>query len=64
MNIIIIYLSKYGCIKDCVNILKNKLLDNVIIVDINNNNNKIELLKFDKIIIGSFIYVGLVLKKI
>ncbi|MDU3352327.1 MAG: flavodoxin domain-containing protein, partial [Clostridium sp.] len=60
MNTIIIYSSKYGCTKDCANILKNKLSDNVTIVDINNNNNnnKIELSKFDKIIIGSSIYVG------
>ncbi|MDU2659646.1 MAG: flavodoxin domain-containing protein, partial [Clostridioides difficile] len=50
MNTIIIYSSKYGCTKDCANILKNKLSDNVTIVDINNNN-KIELSKFDKIII-------------
>ncbi|HBG0203037.1 TPA: flavodoxin, partial [Clostridioides difficile] len=49
MNTIIIYSSKYGCTKDCANILKNKLSDNVTIVDINNNNNKIELSKFDKI---------------
>ena len=56
MNTIIIYSSKYGCTKDCANILKNKLSDNVTIVDINNNN-KIELSKFDKIIIGSSIYV-------
>ncbi|HBG4644237.1 TPA: flavodoxin domain-containing protein [Clostridioides difficile] len=64
MNTIIIYSSKYGCTKDCANILKNKLSDNVTIVDINNNNNKIELSKFDKIIIGSSIYVGSVSKKI
>lgn len=63
MNTIIIYSSKYGCTKDCANILKNKLSDNVTIVDINNNN-KIELSKFDKIIIGSSIYVGSVSKKI
>ncbi|EQG76814.1 flavodoxin domain protein [Clostridioides difficile DA00165] len=62
MNTIIIYSSKYGCTKDCANILKNKLSDNVTIVDINNNNNKIELSKFDKIIIGSSIYVGSVSK--
>ncbi|HBE9729741.1 flavodoxin [Clostridioides difficile] len=64
MNTIIIYSSKYGCTKDCANILKNKLSDNVTFVDINNNNNKIELSKFDKIIIGSSIYVGSVSKKI
>ena len=63
MNTIIIYSSKYGCTKDCANILKNKLSDNVTIVDINNNN-KIELSKFDKIIIGSSIYVGSVSKNI
>ncbi|CCK98017.1 TPA: flavodoxin [Clostridioides difficile] len=63
MNTIIIYSSKYGCTKDCANILKNKLSDNITIVDINNNN-KIELSKFDKIIIGSSIYAGSVSKKI
>ncbi len=62
MNTIIIYSSKYGCTKDCANILKNKLSDNITIVDINNNN-KIELSKFDKIIIGSSIYAGSVSKK-
>lgn len=63
MNTIIIYSSKYGCTKDCANILKNKLSDNITIVDINNNN-KIELSKFDKIIVGSSIYAGSVSKKI
>ncbi|MDY7775432.1 flavodoxin domain-containing protein [Clostridioides difficile] len=63
MNTIIIYSSKYGCTKDCANILKNKLSDNITIVDINNNN-KIELSKLDKIIIGSSIYAGSVSKKI
>ncbi|MDX5650052.1 flavodoxin domain-containing protein [Clostridioides difficile] len=62
MNTIIIYSSKYGCTKDCANILKNKLSDNVTIVDINNN--KIELSKFDKIIIGRSLYVVSVVKKI
>ncbi|MCC0629222.1 flavodoxin domain-containing protein [Clostridioides sp. ES-S-0108-01] len=64
MNTIIIYSSKYGCTKDCANILKNKLSDNVTIVDINDNNTKIELSEFDAIIIGSSIYAGLVSKKI
>lgn len=64
MNTIIIYSSKYGCTKDCANILKNKLSDSVTIVDINDNNTKIELSKFDTIIIGSSIYVGSISKKI
>ncbi|NMS91424.1 flavodoxin [Clostridioides difficile] len=64
MNTIIIYSSKYGCTKDCANILKNKLSDNVTIIDINDSNTKIELSKFDTIIIGSSIYVGSVSKKI
>ncbi|KPI52430.1 flavodoxin [Clostridioides difficile] len=64
MNTIIIYSSKYGCTKDCANILKNKLSDNITIVDINDSNPKIELSKFDTIIIGSSIYVGSVSKKI
>lgn len=64
MNTVIIYSSKYGCTKDCANILKNKLSDSVTIVDINDNNTKIELSKFDTIIIGSSIYVGSISKKI
>ncbi|MFL8710290.1 flavodoxin domain-containing protein [Clostridioides sp. GD02377] len=64
MNTIIIYSSKYGCTKDCANILKNKLSDNITIFDINDSNPKIELSKFDTIIIGSSIYVGSVSKKI
>lgn len=64
MNTIIIYSSKYGCTADCANILKSKLSNNVLIVDIKDKNSKIELSKFDTVIIGSSIYVGSVSKEI
>lgn len=64
MNTIIIYSSKYGCTSDCANILKSRLPNNVTIVDIKDKNSKIELSKFDTIIIGSSIYVGSVSKEI
>ncbi|UDN56876.1 MULTISPECIES: flavodoxin domain-containing protein [unclassified Clostridioides] len=64
MDTIIVYSSKYGCTTDCENILKSKLSNNVTIVDIKDKNSKIELSKFDTVIIGSSIYVGSVSKEI
>lgn len=64
MDTIIIFSSKYGCTADCACTLKGKLTGKVTLVDINKTNIKIELEKYDTIIIGSSIYVGAISKKL
>lgn len=63
MSTLLVYGSKYGSTKKCSELLKEKLKGNVEIVDIK----KVEALDFnryEKIIIGSSIYVGKIQKEI
>ena len=58
MRTLIIYASKYGCTADCATYLKDQLLSDVELVDINKTDKKIELATFDTILIGGSIYAG------
>lgn len=63
MKTIIIYAGKYGCTQECALKLKNKLDADAMVVDAAKE--KVPSLEgYDKIIIGSSIYVGQVHKKI
>ncbi|MEG0919102.1 MAG: flavodoxin domain-containing protein [Anaerovoracaceae bacterium] len=64
MNTLILYASKYGCAMDCGVEVKNKLSGDVVLVDIKNNNDKINLEQYDTVIIGSSIYVGAIPKEL
>lgn len=65
MNTIIIYSSKYGSTADCAKLLKAGLSNFVTLADIDDTSPQtMDFGKYDTIIIGSSIYVGLVSKKI
>ncbi|MBN4050974.1 MAG: flavodoxin [Alkaliphilus sp.] len=63
MNTIIIYATKYGSTEKCASILAKNLDGSV---DIHNlkMNNDIDLSKYDKVIIGSSIYIGQIRKEV
>ncbi len=63
MKNLIIYASKYGCTADCARKLADILTGETEVVDINKQN-KIEFSNWDRIIIGSSVYMGQVNKKI
>ncbi|SHH00711.1 menaquinone-dependent protoporphyrinogen oxidase [Anaerosphaera aminiphila DSM 21120] len=57
MKVLVLYESKYGCTKDCVEYLKNKL--NCTVKDVDIKNEKVpELQEYNLILIGSPIYMG------
>lgn len=63
MKILILFGSKYGTTEKCAGKLKEYINGDVEIININEKKN-IELEKYNKIIIGSSIYVGVFNKKI
>ncbi|VYU37024.1 flavodoxin [Clostridium tertium] len=63
MNTLIAYSSKYGCTKKCVDNLQKELTDNVDIINLQTPNN-IDLSKYDKVIIGGSIYMGMIQKEV
>ena len=63
MKTLIVYSSKYGCVKDCAEYLKSKIGEDTKICDVNNLTG-IEIKQFDNIIIGSSVYVGKISKQI
>lgn len=63
MNALIAYSSKYGCTKKCVDLLHKELNGNVEIINLQISKN-IDLSKYDKIIIGGSIYMGMIQKEV
>ncbi len=63
MKTLIVYASKYGCTEKCANILAKKLTGEVEIINLKINEN-VDLSQYDKVIIGSSIYVGKIQKKV
>ncbi|MGV8147194.1 MAG: flavodoxin domain-containing protein [Alkaliphilus sp.] len=63
MNTIIIYATKYGSTEKCAMILSKHLGGNV---DLHNlkTDNDIDLSKYDKVIIGSSVYIGQIRKEV
>lgn len=62
MRTLIIYASKYGCTKDCAEILESSIKGEVVLINIKN---KIpDMLTFDSIIIGGSIYMGKIQRSI
>ena len=57
MNTLIIYASRYGTTEKCARILKDKLDDPVEIVNVNRSK-AIDLNGYDRIILGSSVYMG------
>jgi len=64
MKTLIVYASKYGFTRDCVNLLKDKLQGEVTAMDINQVTSQLDLSEFETIIIGGSIYVGKISKKL
>ncbi len=63
MKTLIVYATKYGCTKECVNELYSKIKGEVVTADIKAGN--VPSLKgFDNIIVGGSIYVGNLDKKL
>jgi len=62
MKILIIYGTKYGCTKKCAQLLKDRLLSNVTILEATSCN--LDLSQFDAIIIGGSVYMGKMRKEI
>lgn len=63
MNALIAYSSKYGCTKKCVDLLHKELNGNVDIINLQTSKN-IDLSKYDKVIIGGSIYMGMIQKEV
>ncbi|WP_100065829.1 flavodoxin domain-containing protein [Miniphocaeibacter massiliensis] len=62
MKTIIVYGTKYGCTKKCAEILTGYLEGDIDIVRIKNE--KIDLEKYDNVIIGGSVYMGKIQKEI
>lgn len=63
MKVLVLYESKYGSTKDCVEYLKNKL--NFTVKDVDIRKEKVpELQEYDLILIGSPIYMGKIQKDV
>lgn len=63
MKTLVLYASKYGCTEDCAIYLKNKLSHEVKTANLKNPG-KIDLHRYDLIIIGGSIYVGKIQKEV
>jgi menaquinone-dependent protoporphyrinogen oxidase len=63
MKTLIIYASKYGSAEKCSNLLKDKLNDEVEIVNIKKESIP-EITLFDNIIVGGSIYMGKIQKEV
>jgi menaquinone-dependent protoporphyrinogen oxidase len=62
MSILIAYASKYGCTEKCATKLAQKFNEQVDLYDMKSGKN-IDLAQYDKVIIGSSVYVGKVHKE-
>lgn len=63
MKTLIVYASKYGFTKECVDILSNNLNGSTDIYDLREEKN-IDLSKYDKVIIGGSVYMGMIRKEV
>lgn len=63
MKTLIVYGTKYGTVEKCINLLKNKLYGEVVIVNIKKDSIP-ELTQFNTVIIGGSIYAGQIQKGI
>jgi menaquinone-dependent protoporphyrinogen oxidase len=63
MNTLIAYGTKYGCAEKCAIELSNELDGKVDTVNLKENN-KIELAKYDRVIIGGSAYIGKIQKEV
>lgn len=63
MRTAIIYASKTGTTRDCANLLKDKLSSDVQLIDLKTVENP-NVADYDKIIVGSAIYMGRPLKEV
>jgi len=63
MKILIIYATKYGCSEKCSKLLSEKIVGDVDLIDISKSTIS-DLSKYDKIIIGGPIYIGMMNKEI
>jgi len=64
MKTLIVYASKYGCAADCAAYLKSRLPGGAALADANGSRGQIELEKFDAVVVGGSVYVGMVSKKL
>lgn len=63
MATVIIYASKYGTTEKCVHLLKEQLAEKVVLIDINQQES-IVFSEYNKVIIGSSVYMGKIHKNI
>ena len=63
MNTLIAYGTKYGCAEKCAKELSKEFDGNVEIVNLKGNN-KIDLNKYDRVIIGGSVYIGKIQKEV
>lgn len=63
MRTLIVFASKYGCAEKCARLVSEELKDEVDLVNLKEEN-KIELSKYDTIIIGGSIYMGKIQKSV
>ncbi|HHZ01235.1 MAG TPA: flavodoxin [Tissierellia bacterium] len=63
MNTLIVYASKYGCAEKCAMELSKEFDGNVETVNLKENQ-RIDLDKFDKVIIGGSVYIGKIQKEV
>lgn len=63
MNTLIAYGTKYGCAEKCAIELSKELNDKVDLVNLKENN-KIDLSKYERVIIGGSAYIGKIQKEV
>ena len=64
MRTLILYASKYGFTADCANLLCEKLSGEVIVLDIESLKQPVSLPDYDRVILGSSVYVGKISKEL
>lgn len=57
MKVLILFASKYGASEKCANLLSEKLVGDVTVINLKENKN-INLSDYDKIIVGASVYAG------
>jgi len=63
MNTLIVYSSKYGCAEKCAKLIKEKLNEEVELMNLKNAKD-IDISKYDRVIIGGSIYIGKIQKSV
>lgn len=62
MKTLIVYASKYGCTKECANLLKDRLQGEVTVSTVDDCRH--DLRQFDAILVGGSVYMGKIQKSI